>query len=70
MEVFRNMVKKSATATAHETNTADVNAYIELMEENERLSEALLRIRKKLLSISNSTATIAGWLYRPFSFKL
>ncbi|KAH4284879.1 hypothetical protein HBH70_095930 [Parastagonospora nodorum] len=55
---FMDLVKK-AQAGGHENNTVLVNAYAELMQENDQLNEALLRMRKKLLSISNSSEAAA-----------
>lgn len=37
-----------------------VEAHLKLVKENQRLEEALFRLRKKLLSLSNSAATAAG----------
>ncbi|KAI2484275.1 hypothetical protein Ptr902_03215 [Pyrenophora tritici-repentis] len=56
---FIELVKKAQTGS-HENNTVLVNAYAELMQENDQLNEALLRMRKKLLSISNSSEAAAN----------
>lgn len=37
-----------------------LEAYLKLMEENRRLEEAMLRLRKRFLSLSNSAAAAAG----------
>ncbi|KAJ5765635.1 hypothetical protein N7520_005194 [Penicillium odoratum] len=58
MAEFRDLVKNSARDTQG-SNTVIFNAYVELLQENERLSEALLTMRKKLLSISNNSASVA-----------
>ncbi|PZD30541.1 BRLZ domain containing protein [Pyrenophora tritici-repentis] len=56
---FIELVKKAQTGS-HENNKVLVNAYAELMQENDQLNEALLRMRKKLLSISNSSEAAAN----------
>lgn len=37
-----------------------LETHLKLMEENRRLQDALLRLRKKLLSLSNAASTAAG----------
>ena len=44
-----------------------VEAHLKLLKENQRLEEALFRLRKKLLSLSNAAASAAGQCY---SFRL
>ncbi|KAG9383771.1 BRLZ domain containing protein [Pyrenophora tritici-repentis] len=61
---FIELVKKAQTGS-HENNKVLVNAYAELMQENDQLNEALLRMRKKLLSISNSSEAAASMWFFP-----
>jgi hypothetical protein len=43
-----------------DNHTALMKAHLKLLEENQQIKAALLRMRKKLLSISNSAAATAG----------
>lgn len=53
-------VIKSSGADLAERQTSLVNAQLELLKENEALKEGLLRMRKKLLSLSTAAAAAAG----------
>jgi hypothetical protein len=43
-----------------------LETHLKLMEENRRLQDALLRLRKKLLSLSNAASAAAGKLPRHY----
>lgn len=53
-------VIESSTGDQAECNESLVSAQLELVKENEELKDALLRLRKKLLSVSTAAAAAAG----------
>lgn len=53
-------VIESGTSDKFDRQDARVVAQLELIKENEELKDALLRLRKKLLSVSTAAAAAAG----------
>lgn len=53
-------VIRSSTSDEAESQESLVFAQLELVKENEELKDALLRLRKKLLSVSTAAAAAAG----------
>ena len=45
-----------------EPNSVPLNAFMKVVEENEKLKDALLRLRKKLLSFRNLVGNTAGMI--------
>jgi hypothetical protein len=45
-----------------ELNHVPLNTFMKVVEENEKLKDALLRLRKKLLSFNNLVGSTAGTL--------
>ncbi|EXJ90173.1 hypothetical protein A1O3_03242 [Capronia epimyces CBS 606.96] len=57
LAAFLDMIQ--ASRGTDDNQTALMKAHLKLLEENQQIKAALLRMRKKLLSISNSAATTA-----------
>ncbi|EXJ91484.1 hypothetical protein A1O3_00032 [Capronia epimyces CBS 606.96] len=55
---FLDMIQASRTG-GDDNNTALMKAHLKLLEENQQMKAVLLRMRKKLLSLSNSTSNAA-----------
>jgi hypothetical protein len=63
LESLKTMIKTSlnpSTATPEPSQNALLSAQLELTNENKELKDALLRMRKKLLSLSSAAAAAAG----------
>ena len=60
MTVFQDLLKATRSKGDGDGDRRLVEEGLRLMQENQEMREALLRMRKKLLSLSNSSAVAAG----------
>jgi hypothetical protein len=62
LEMFVEMIKSRNEMSKHgkESESALLDAHIAIIEENKRLKDALLQMRKKLLSLSSVASMAAG----------
>ena len=59
LAAFWEMIQSSRNSNG-DNSTALMEAHLKLLEDNQKMKTALLRMRKKLLSISNSAAAAAS----------
>lgn len=73
LESVVQAMRSASDADSKERYSILLKSHMKLIEENRLLEEALFRLRKKLLSMSNSASTAAGthpFLSPLFSFLL
>jgi hypothetical protein len=69
LETLAEIIKSSteADATSTESQNALLNNQMSLIDENRDLRDALLRMRKKMLSLSSAVAAVAGNRFQSFT---